>query len=367
MFRRKGAIKPIFVREPLGIFNTMIQVYKEHVGKKRGSLNEVISDCEYLGYNYKTVRGIASVLNTRATFQSKSSIPPLEARRQVFTEASKISISSETERKSILEKVAKRNKITVKELDDSIYADLENEQYLTKFYAPNSWELMRYYNYANMVALLTYSSSLELSYNPHDEYLESLIKRIAKPEKRGKKNIIELKPTRRMTQRAAKIDDVVKRLIKKTEWSLQAYIKYPPRYKTLCRFEIDSKTGSNLLASDSYLEETIIEIDTIQKESSKYGDIIVIDEIARLQGKTSSQVINEIKREKTKYIDLGGVYTTPEKHEEINKKLETLSTINQVQTYFKEIGIKDVLTVLESFGYQVEWSNPRKNSKIYRL
>lgn len=365
MFRRKGVIKPIFIREPLGILDTLIEVYKDHIGKKRVDLNEVVSDCEHLGYNFRMVRGIGSVLNSRTIFQSKSTMPPLKARRQVFSEAAKVVVTSEAERKEILEIVAERNGISLSELADSLYADLESEQYLMDFCTPSSEELMKYYNYANMIALLTYSLRLEIRYKPSDQYLENLIRRLT--ARTRVKNIIELKPTRRLSQRAAKIDDIMNRLLKKSEWSLRAVIKYPPQYKTLCTFEIDSKGDGNLLAADSHLEEIIIEIEAHGKKSYKYGEVVVIDEIARHQRKTSTQIMNEIKLEETEYIDLGGVLVSPEKHVQINKKLKILSTLDQVQTYFKELGIKDVLTVLESFGYQVEWNRPRKNSRIYRL
>jgi predicted nuclease of restriction endonuclease-like RecB superfamily len=366
MFRRKGFIKPIFIREPIGILDTLIEVYKDHIGKKKGELNEVLSDCEHLGYNYKMVRGLASVLNSRSKFQSKSTIPPMEARRQVFSEAAKVVVTSEVERNKILKIVANRNRIPVSELDESLYADLENEQYLIDFYAPSSEELMKYYNYANMIALLAYSLRLEIGYKSSDEYLENLIKRLAKPKK-GRNNIIELKPTRRLRQRAVKIDDIISRLLKRTEWSLRAIIKYPPRYKSHCTFEIDSKGDGNLLAVDSLLQEVIIEVETHEKKPPKYGEIVVIEEIARHQGKTSSQIMNEIKLEETDYIDLGGVLVSPEKHVQINNKLKLLSSLEQVQSYFKELGIRDVLAVLESFGYQVEWSKPRKDSRIYQL
>ena len=98
MFRRKGFIKPIFIREPIGILDTLIEIYKDHIGKKKGDLNEVLSDCEHLGYNYKMVRGLASVLNSRSKFESKNIIPPMEARRQVFSEAAKVVVTSEVER-----------------------------------------------------------------------------------------------------------------------------------------------------------------------------------------------------------------------------------------------------------------------------
>jgi predicted nuclease of restriction endonuclease-like RecB superfamily len=354
----------VFLREPLGILDTLIEVYSEHRDKKRGELNEVVSDCEYLGYDFKLVRGLAAVLDT------KSSIPPIDARRQVFTEAAETVVASREERLKVLETVAERNGITVEMLDDSLYADLADEQYLIEFSAPNGEELMRYYNYANMIALLAYSLRLEITYKKPDEYIESLIKRIGSAKFTGSvstRAVIELKPTRRLSQRADKIDSVMRRLIDKPEWSLKANVKYPTRYKTVCVFEIDRDEGSKLLAVDQTEHDVIIEIGEPPKKKTKYGDIIVLDDLARRQGVTTAKIKREIEAEGTKYRDLRGVLVTPDKHNEIRTHLKALSTLGEAQIYFKELGVRDFMAVLEAFGYQVEWSKPRENSKIYRL
>ena len=85
VFRRKGVIKPILIREEMGILDTLIEVYNDHLDKKRGALDSVVSDCEYLGYDFRLVRGLASVLDGRSVFESRSVLPPLEARKQVFS------------------------------------------------------------------------------------------------------------------------------------------------------------------------------------------------------------------------------------------------------------------------------------------
>jgi len=370
MYRRQGVIKPVFIREPLGILDTLIAVFKDHREKKRGQLNEVVSDCEHLGYDFRMVRGIASVLESRSLFQSRSSMPPLEARRQVFTEAADVVVASKDERLKVLETVAERNGFTVEMLEDSLYADLDDEQYLVDFREPSSEELMRYYNYANMIALLAYSLRLEIRYRGSDEYLENLLKRIKTAEvsgTRSKKAVIDLKSTRRLSQRAARIDDIMSRVIALPEWRLKADIKYPQRYKTVCTFEIDDRGEGKLLAVDQSDSETIIEIGLPKKKPSKYGDIVVVDDLARRQGVTAAQIMKEIKEEGSKYMDLGGVLVSSKKHTEIEAHLRTLGTLGEAQTYLRGLSVGDFMAVLESFGYQVEWSKPRGKSKIYRL
>ena len=370
VFRRKGVIKPVFLREPLGILDTLIEVFKDHRDKKRRQLNEILSDCEHLGYDFRMVRGIASVLEAKSLFQSLSSIPPLEARRQVFTEAATTVVASKDERMRILETVGERNNITVGELDDSLYADLDDEQYLVEFREPSAEELMKQYNYGNMVALLAYSLNIEVTYRGQDDYLENLIKRLGKSSISGSnrfKASMELKPTRRLSQRADRLNEMMSRVISKKDWSLKANIKYPARYKTTCIFEIDSRGDGKLLAVDRYETEVIIDIGSSKKKPLKYGEIVVLDDIARRRGVTSAQIMGEIKEEGFKYQDLKGVLVSPEKYEEIEAHLKTLGTLGKAQSYFKGLGVSNFMAVLESFGYQVEWAKPRRNSKIYRL
>ncbi len=251
VFRRKGVIKPILMREHAGILDTLIEVYSDHLDKKRGTLDGVVDDCEYLGYDYKLVRGLASVLDSRSVYQSKSVIPPLEARRQVFSLAAKTVVISKDDRLAVLNEVARTNNVTVDELDDSLYSDLESEQYLLDFKAPTPEDLSLYYNYAHTVALLAYSTRIEISYRGDDDYLERVFFSLGTEEpRRGSMKVITLKPTNRLSQRAGKVDDFFSRLLEKEGWLLRADVKYPARYKTTCVFEIDSRGDGRLLKTD---------------------------------------------------------------------------------------------------------------------
>ncbi len=370
MFRRSGVIKPVFIREPLGILDTLIEVFKDHVDKKRGALDETVGDCEHLGYDFRMVRGLSSVLESHSVFQSRSSIPPLEARRQVFTEAATTVVVTKDVRIKVLETVAARNGISVDELDDSLYADLDDEQYLVDFRSLTTEELMKRYNYANMIALLAYSLHLEFYYRDSDEYLEHQIVRLGKATITGSnriKAVIELRPTRRLSQRASKIDAIMRRVIEKPGWSLRANIKYPQRYKTVCVFEINNKDDGELIAIDQDETETIIEIATPKKKEPKYGSIVVLDDEARRKGVTTAQIRKEIKAKGIKYRELGGVLVTPEKYKELRSQLKQFSVLSEVQNYLKDQGVRDFMAVLEAYGYQVEWGKPQGNSKIYRL
>jgi predicted nuclease of restriction endonuclease-like RecB superfamily len=354
----------------VGILDTLIEVYKDHNDKKRGALNSVVSDCEYLGYNFKLVRGLASVLDSRSIFKSKSAIPPLEARRQVFSLANKTVIIRNEDRLAVLAQIADENLISVDELDDSLYSDLEEEHYLLDFKDLSSEDLSLYYNYAHTVAMLAYSTRVELSFKDDDSYLDKLFISLgSEVQKRGSMKVVKLKPTNRLSQRAAKFDDIMSRLLEKEGWLLRADVKYPARYKSTCVFEIDSLGDGRLLKTDPVEEEVIIEIPlSIKKKNRlKYGEIVVLDEVAEREGVTNGKVLREIKEEGSEYKKLGGVLIVPKKYAEIKAELKNIETLGEAQSYFKSHGVRDFIQVLESFGYQIEWAKPRKSSRLYRF
>ena len=369
VFRRNGKIKPILIREPQGILDTLIDVYRDHVDKKRGALGEVVADCEFLGYNFRLVRGVSAVLDSRSVFQPRSLIPPIEARRQVFTLAAKGVVISKDDRLEVMSAVASLNGITVEELDDSLYSDLEAEQYLVDFKVPTPEDLSLYYNYAHTVALLAYSTRIEVSFKGEDRQLVRQFMGLGEEEPtRGSKMVVRLKSTNRLAQRASRIDAVMSRLLGTDGWMLKADIKYPARYKTTCVFEMDSRGDGRLLKTEPVEEEFIIEIPLVaRRKRLKYGDIVVLDEVAEKLGVTNGKVLREIKDEGGEYKKMGGVLVVPAKYDEIKKALASIETLGEARKYFKTMGVRDFLQVLESFGYQVEWAKPRKSSKLYRF
>jgi len=369
VFRRKGVIKPVLIRDPQGILDTLIDVYRDHVDKKRGALDEVVGDCEYLGYNFRLIRGVSSVLDSLSVFQSRSVVPPMEARRQVFREAAKRVGVSKDDRMEVMREVASRNGVTVEELDDSLYSDLEAEQYLVEFNTPTPEDLSFYYNYAHTVALLAYSTRIEVSFKGEDGQLVRQFISLGEEEPtRGSMMVVRLRSTNRLAQRASKIDDVLSRLIGTEGWLLRADIKYPARYKSTCVFEIDSRGDGRLLKTDPVEEEFIIEIPhVVRKKTLKYGEIVVLDEVAERLGVTNGKVLREIKEEGDEYRKLGGVLVVPAKYDEIKEALSSIETLGEARSYFKTMGVRDFLQVLESFGYQIEWAKPRKSSRLYHL
>jgi predicted nuclease of restriction endonuclease-like RecB superfamily len=371
IYRRKEVIRPVFLGEDISLSKTLIATIGSHVGENRGAIAEALSDCEQLGYNYRLVRGLSSILERRCLFESQAVIPPIEARAMVFREAAGRVVTTEKERVAVLASVAKRLGVTVEQLDASLYGDLEDEQVLVEFSEPEPAELNRYYNYANTVALLSYSRSIYAETDERDEYLGQLAERIGETRiegrGRGASIYIKLKPTRRLSQRGARIDEFAARLLEARSWSLKASIVYPTRRKDPAVMDLSNDQHGDLLKKDPYREELIIEIPSRMPKKPTHGEVIVVERLAHRLGVTEKQLLKEIREEGHEYRDLGGVLVTPSKLEEISGALGGVETLGEAKEVLRGEGVRSVIPVLEALGYQVEPGRPRDESRVYRL
>lgn len=371
VYRRKGVIRPIFLGGDVSLSKTLIATYRNHVGERRGTLSEALSDCEQLGYDYRLVRGLSSVLETRCVFASMATVPPLKARVMVFREAAGRVVTTERERVAVLAAVSKKLGVSVQEVDTSLYGDLEDEQVLSEFSEPEPRELNLFYNYANTVALLAYSRSIHAETDGPDEYLQQLAERIGDTEfyspKKGSSMSIKLKPANRLSQRGFRIDEFVARLLNAGSWSMTASIVYPTRRKDTAVMELNSVQHSGLLKKDTYMEELIIDIPSREPSKPTHSELIIVEQLAYRMGVTEKQLLREIREEGHEYRDLGGVLVTPHKLEEISSALSDVETLGEAKAVLRGKGISSVMPVLDALGYQVELRRPRDESRVYKL
>jgi predicted nuclease of restriction endonuclease-like RecB superfamily len=361
----------VFLGEDVSLSKTLIATFGSHVGSKRGALSEALSDCEQLGYDYRLVRGLSSVLEGRCVFGSEAAVPPLKARAMVFREAAGRVVATERERLAVLASVSKRLGVTVEQLDESLYGDLEDEQVLVEFSEPEPMELNLFYNYANTVALLAYSRSIRAEADEEDDYLVRLAERIGETKTddrvRGASIYIKLRPTRRLSQRGARIDEFSAWLLDAGSWSIKASIVYPTRRKDAAVMELNSVQHGSLLKKDPHGEEPIIEIPSREPSKPTHGEVIVVEQLAHRLGVTEEQLLREIREEGHEYRDLGGVLFTPSKLDEISGALSGVETLGEAKTVLRGKGVRSVMPILDALGYQVEPRRPRDESRVYRL
>ena len=83
----RDTIRPVYARLDRGnleVAKLLIQTYENHLGKKKGEINEAVAELEDLGYDYRYVRGLSTLLDRRCQLEPKATMNPVKARRHVF-------------------------------------------------------------------------------------------------------------------------------------------------------------------------------------------------------------------------------------------------------------------------------------------
>ncbi len=165
--RRRDKISPVYAqlnRENLGIARLLIQTYRDYVGKTKGELSGAANGLEDMGYDYRYVRGLSTLLDRRCQLEPKAILNPVKARRQIFKISNKEGFPTTPEaRRAILNRVAKELEITLEELEESLYGDLEDELLLKDFDSVDPEALVKQYNLSLTQTLLFYSTELSFT------------------------------------------------------------------------------------------------------------------------------------------------------------------------------------------------------------
>ena len=280
--RTKEKLIPLFATsEKRSLAKTLVEIYKEHIDMKRWELQEALDSCEELGYDFKLVRGISEILNSHCIYGVRSFVPPLKARALLFQEAVKENVLSKARRDIILTRVADILQIKTNELEDSMYADLLDEQRLTDFSEITPDDLMKTYNFALICAILTYANKIDFTINSKVIGLTEVANALGEADFKGTTQIkagIKLKPMKHVSLRGSKIETLLSLIMDSKEWALRADVAYPPRYRDTKPVELDSKGLGTQLKAKKAEEELIIEVKAPIRQSS-FGDIIVLDDV----------------------------------------------------------------------------------------
>ena len=256
--RRRGRIWLIYAsrREP-PLAELLISIYREHIDEKRWKLWEALEEVEMMDYDPKLVRGLSTILDGHCIYEMRSLVDPPEARRLVYRLTGGRGVTSMEERRRVLEEAAERYGITAEDLDESLYADLEEEHYLIDFDPPEPMELLREYNLASTSTLLTYAREIDIHYHGRPDELEWICRELGDHRIRqvdGETQItLRLPGRRRMASRAEGVENLLKALISLGDWSLWALIHYPASGRAY-RFELLSHRDGWLLPSRGLYE-----------------------------------------------------------------------------------------------------------------
>ena len=124
--RAGGGYRPRFTdSEDEALAARVLGVYQGHVGRSRSELEAALGDIEREADDFKLVRGFAKLLEREAIFETQAPITPRRARTAAFEAAESVGVVTESERETAIESAAERLGRSARDVESSLFADLE--------------------------------------------------------------------------------------------------------------------------------------------------------------------------------------------------------------------------------------------------
>lgn len=144
----------------------LIGIFQEHVGKRRGDLDEALQLLEGEETDYRMKRGLAHLLSSdQATFETVSPLEPALLRERVFA----LSAKHPPGDREVLTEVAHTlseeldREVGEGEVLTGLYADLLENQHMIRFDAPTPDALIHRYNLAQAQGILYRASQVVIT------------------------------------------------------------------------------------------------------------------------------------------------------------------------------------------------------------
>ncbi|MGA2573412.1 MAG: DUF790 family protein [Candidatus Methanomethylicaceae archaeon] len=178
--KNSGQIRPAYVaadEEHVKLGEKLIAIYNNSIGKKRSQILKEVSSLEYGRFNFRLVRGLATLLERQATFVVDSPVDPYKLRNAVFARSRGFASSGE-ERSRILESVAREFNIAPGDVERFLWNDLEDEQILNGFAPVRPKDLLASYNLSLTQTLLFKATYMEFKVKQNWKRIFRNIKRL---------------------------------------------------------------------------------------------------------------------------------------------------------------------------------------------
>lgn len=165
--------QPLLVSDAhiLNTANDLLRIMTNHVGQPRHKLDDALEEYEGTRLDYPVIRGLAKILRDVAVFANEPPLNPVELRKTLFgLSAERGPIVSQPDllhlplREALLSEVAEQLGLSAAEVEQALYADLQEEQILAQ--AGPGWsapELIGRYNLELARGLLYWASELRIT------------------------------------------------------------------------------------------------------------------------------------------------------------------------------------------------------------
>jgi uncharacterized protein len=254
--KRKGEIQPRYAKLSSSNEETakiLIEAYKTHIGEKKKVLKAIVAELEDKGYEYRFVRTLSLLLDRKSKFICNSEADPVDLRRKIFQATEQFGLPTTSEkRRKILEIMASKMNLTVNDVEEAFYSDLDNELVLEKFAETSASELLSDYNLGLAQTLLFDATELTFTASGNWQYIFHAIKKFGLIYEVYKDNGIWVKIdgpsslfklTRRYGAGLAKLLPII---VANSDWIVKAKILW--RFTNeICDFKLDNQKHSLLL------------------------------------------------------------------------------------------------------------------------
>ena len=232
----------------------IIRSYSEALGTKKRELNVKLSELENWTIDYRFVRGLATLLDRRCKMETKASANPADLRRLIFQASAQTGLPvSQEERRLILAYISNETGLSIEEIEEAFYGDLDDELYIVAFDAPDPVSLLREYNMGITQTLLFNASEMSFTVSGNWQNIFKQIKRLGLIYTVAKENAnyqVKIdgptslfKLSRRYGTSMAKL---LPYIVCEGSWRIQAKVVSPNR-KTLLDLELDSARQGNYI------------------------------------------------------------------------------------------------------------------------
>lgn len=146
----------------------LIKLFSGHEGRARGELEESLQEYVGTGTDYKIMRGFIKLLTDRCDFETACAKDPVELRRALFLRARAHHPVSQTDglRLGVIEEAARELACAPEVVANGLYADLPENQVLSRFELLTAPQLLDLYNLAQAQALLYRSVEMRIHVEP---------------------------------------------------------------------------------------------------------------------------------------------------------------------------------------------------------
>ena len=333
VWKRKGEIFPRYAKpssENVEAANFLIEAYKAHIGEKKKVLKALVAELEDKGYEYRFVRALSLLLDRKSTFVCKCKVDPVDLRRKIFQGTQQFGLPTTSEkRQKILQIAATEMALSVEEVEENFYSDLDSELILEKFAPPSASELLSEYNLSLTQTLLFDATELSFTASGSWQDLFHAIKKYGLIYEVYKDNGLWVKIdgpsclfklTRRYGVGIAKLLPII---VANPQWTVKAKILW--RFTNeICDFKLESQKHSSLLKKQR--PQTLTYDSSIEEDfSSKFQALTTGWELKREPEPVTADkhvIIPDFSLEKAGikiYLEIVGFWTEDYLHRKIKK------------------------------------------------